>query len=167
MRRLLTAFVLTAVCFSFIGSPLAQTDEGWTPVTEKDPISGKKTVSVGRFTENASYSQKSMLVVRCEEGKLDVILNFETYLGESQKRRVKYVFRKDGSDQSPDPVSAEWIMNTDGTAMFAPNEFEFVNKMVSHDKLSFRTWDHQNGEHTVEVDLTGFSRYKDKLSSCL
>ena len=163
MKKLLVmAFVLSAVVFVEMAMPVcvvaqdAGTGEGWAVVRdEEDPFDGT------RFLAFALTSEESALALRCMNGDVDVLVMWEDYVDNEERRRV-LIKAGDAEDATLEPpatglvVSQSWY--TDGSTSFADKPEEMLNVLsalagAENRMLHLRTTTYDGDRVTASFDI--------------
>lgn len=134
MKQLILFISMSYLIFASGGcSRLLDSKTGdWEVYEEVSPLDDSRNVIMGLSAENNVNLQ---LIVRCKEGKTDVIIDYYTVL---ERIRGWDVFVWSRFDQEP-AERGGWRQSTTGTAIFAYEGVSWARKIASARKLYVRT----------------------------
>ncbi len=127
--------------------------EGWQVREDvsdfADTISIYATVSSSRLHyDRFGRSQDVFLMVRCQENKTDLIINWSEYLGLEQTQVRTRI------DEKP-PVARPWSISTNHQATFAPNPIARLREMKGSRRFLAETVPYGENPVTAEFDVSG------------
>ena len=94
-------------------------------------------------------SYRPVLTVRYQEGSLDILISYGTYLGSDA---IPVLTRLDYKEA----VEREWHPSTDGRAVFYPDITKvFLDRLMAHEKLAVRLTPFSENPVTCTFDLRG------------
>ncbi|OCL26534.1 hypothetical protein U472_11120 [Orenia metallireducens] len=133
----------------------------WLSHSKIDPLTDKQIIIFKLVDENPNILSKKALFIRYQNEKTQLFISWNEYLGDNSL--VKYRFDKEKIEQR------NWLSSADGTATFYPgNPIEFINKIMTADKLVTRISPYNSGPITAEFDVRGLKAaaqpYEDTLN---
>jgi len=121
--------------------------------TEKNPLDDTRTVflSLSATTGQSRFGDAVWLVVRCQSGKINAFINWNSYLGLEQTPVITRLGAGEAKNQ-------KWPLSTDNKATFYPGDAAaFLEQLFG--SRPFRRPDHAYSESpiTAVFDLAGLS----------
>lgn len=149
-------------------------DKGaWRTSSREDPVTGRTRHSAVLMASNrtegiVSQPVTSRLVVRCQDNKTEVYLDWETYLGGNSgdfrdNRQIVTLRIGDG-----DPFTVRANVSTDNEATFFPSPIPSILKPAANaDTLAARTTPYNESPQTAVFNLTGMrAALSDLAAAC-
>lgn len=129
----------------------------WILSRSTSPIDDSKTLRAALFSSNEVRTTAGMgpltLIVRYMEGKLDVYINFENFMGGDA---IRATVRFDTQPASQEELS----ISTDHTSgFFTRSRWEVLEKLARSKRLLVRATPYSSNPITAEFDLTGFEKH--------
>ena len=143
MKSSPTTLVLTTMMLAIL--PATTLYSEWKIDKSVDPFTDKVVIST--FTASAKNPSKIM-VVRCEESKFSVFINFETYLG---NLLVPIRYRLDKTK----PVSDKWLASSDGMAVFASYDRHLARLLMSANTFIIEATTNKGNKQLASFNLSG------------
>jgi type VI secretion system VasI family protein len=139
-----------------LASQLPDTGE-WRITNKKHPISGTPDV----YLMHSAKSDDETLILRCRENTTDAYITTKSFVAENESKRVRFKV-DDGSETRQD-----WLVATDGLALFAERAIPFIKSIASGNTFVFEYTPFHKGAHIVTFDLTGLNNaLKDLRAAC-
>lgn len=129
-------------------APSTTTNSNWSLLVDADPITDEKVVNANLLPNDANSRRAASLNIRCESNKIDVIVNFNDYLGDS-------IFVTHRVDKEK-PVRSRWNVSTNKRAGFYPsNTKRFLKKLMQANTFVVRAMPYNESEITLIFDIGG------------
>ena len=140
-------------------------------MTGTDPLSGNQVTLIGLhpYAANDGDSESDLLGIRCKDHKIDIAIDVIgqplAELGGSDDPIFVPVSYKIGSNQ---PQTEEWgIMTSGHGAYYQGDAEEFIEKLISSDKLVVQVTPIEANPDTMVFDLAGLpNAITPLLSAC-
>ncbi len=124
----------------------------WQVSVEKNPIDDSKTVTLVLKAESgsSSWGQPVYLVVRCKSVKMELLINWQDYLGSEAE-----VLTRIGKAEATTRV---WHLSTDSKATFYPGTpTAFIKKLMACDRFIAQVTPFNENPITAVFDIRGLS----------
>lgn len=131
----------------------------------KDPITDEPTaLAYVESTGSVSFGQEPTLLIRCKDGRTDLFISWNDYLGSSDESTETAVRLDNG------PVTtSRWGNSTDSTAAFfsSGDVIEEIKSLFGHDEMVARVTPYNSSAVTATFPITGVENaVKDVRGSC-
>jgi len=131
---------------------LAFTGKGkWTANVKTDPITDEKIV-IAQLRSNEfqeSYKNRTVLLVRCDNRKIDTYVAFDNYLG---NKSISVTSRVDKDK----PERKNWELSTNNQAAFYPRgNKELLTRLFAAEKFVVRATPYNESPMTLIFDVKG------------
>ena len=136
-------------CFKALPDNAAVKSGAWSKEIDKSPIDDSRTVIITSEEITANSGKNVLLALRCKEAKPSVFVATKLFFGTPKSEGVPVIVRLD-------ELKAEeqtWGATPDGDVLFNDSP-QFIDKLLSHQKLTLRLQDYDKTKHDVIVDLT-------------
>jgi len=126
---------------------------GWQVSTQKNPLDDTRTVflSLSATTGQSRFGDAVWLVVRCQSGKINAFINWNSYLGLEQTPVITRLGAGEAKNQ-------KWPLSTDNKATFYPGDAAaFLEQLLAADRFVAQTTPYSESPITAVFDVAGLS----------
>ena len=151
MLRMLTKLCVPSLIFVLLLSPSKAFSETgvWRYNSYIDPLDdSRRSIASTSWSYELIPSGPYSLYVQCENGDLNVIVNFDKYLG-NDARPITYRFDKTS------PIKTEWLPSTVGTALFARRPVWFAHALSTGNQVILEATDSRGVRQRTGFYLKG------------
>jgi hypothetical protein len=147
-------------------SPTKTTAKGWQYSENASAMDGEKSayllLSADTKVEGMITDVTPTMIVRCQKGKAELLINTETmvdtdFWSSTGKVRVRF---DDGQ-----PAAQKWKASTDRQALFAPNTAQFIKQLMSVKTFLFEFTPFNKSAQVVKFDVSGLDTQIDKIAT--
>ena len=152
----LTCYDSIAQSLGYSRTPAAATvtgSGGWQVSTQKNPLDDTRTVflSLSATTGQSRFGDAVWLVVRCQSGKINAFINWNSYLG----LKDTPVTTRLGTGEVK---TRDWSLSTDHKATFYPgDDAAFLEQLLTSDRFVAQTTPYAESPITAVFELAGLS----------
>ncbi|HGJ5855642.1 MAG TPA: type VI secretion system-associated protein TagO [Arsenophonus nasoniae] len=157
MKKILFLFGLFFINITIACSILAdEAKNDWIISTSTSEIDDSQTVILEVKSEHQIYTRlyesiTPYLIIRCQNNKTDVYINWWSYLGLDETKIITRIDKEKAS-------SKWWNISTDNKAAFYPgNVIKFINSLFGKNKLFAQVTPYGESPVKATFNITGLS----------
>ena len=136
---------------------------GWEVSETTDPMDDSTTIVLSLKAQSKSGSSgMPYLLVRCREKRLEIFINWSSYLGSDDSLSLRSRF------DSEEPRSYSWNASTDHRATFLSGAMrgEFLRALTTSKRFAAEVTDSQNSRLVAVFETSGLGSLLGTIQSC-